>query len=213
MLLAVLGHLSCGSSSQVTASSTLYENDFQKAEVGKVPEEFMVLEGAFSVAEEKGDKFLELPGTPLETFGVLFGPNESAGLGVKARIFGTSKGRRAPSFAVGLNGVGGFKLQMAPSKRALELYKGDQMLTNATVNWESGSWTFLQLEVRKAGEGEWKIDGKAWKQGDKEPGTPVLSYVEKTAPISGKASVWGAPYAGTPIRFDDLRVTKAEPRS
>ena len=201
--------LACGilAFSACAQEAVVFSNNFEKAEVGKLPEELMVLEGGFSVKEENGNKYMELPGTPLETFGVLFGPNEIHGVAVTARIFGTAKGRRAPSFGIGLNGVGGFKLQMAPGKRVIELYKGEELLTNAPIKWESGSWTLLQLAVTKAGS-EWKIEGKAWKESAKEPAAPTISHVFKEEPISGKASVWGAPYADTPIRFDDLRVTK-----
>src|SRR4051794_40752354 len=72
----------------------VYENNFDKAAIDKVPDEMLVLDGAFAVKEEAGNKFLELPGAPLETFGVLFGPTDTAGLGVSARIYGTGKGRR-----------------------------------------------------------------------------------------------------------------------
>src|SRR6185503_16980334 len=91
-----------------TASAqVLYTNGFDKAELEKVPDDMLVLDGGFAVKEESGNKFLELPGAPLETFGVLFGPTEASGLAVSARIQGMGKGRRFPTFAVGLNGVGG----------------------------------------------------------------------------------------------------------
>src|SRR5882724_8662275 len=69
----------------------LYENDFEKAALAKVPEDFLVLDGQFSVKEEGGNKFLELPGAPLDTFGLLFGPTEKEGTAVYARIFGTGR--------------------------------------------------------------------------------------------------------------------------
>src|SRR5258708_672354 len=47
------------------AEKILYENNFEKAEIGKVPDDLLVLEGAFVVQEESGNKFLELPGAPL----------------------------------------------------------------------------------------------------------------------------------------------------
>src|SRR6266705_3685029 len=105
----------------------LYENDFEKAALDKVPEDFLVIDGQFAVKEEGGNKFLELPGAPLDTFGVLFGPTEKEGTAVFARIYGTGKGRRYPSFAVGLNGQGtaAYRLQVSPAKKALELFKGD----------------------------------------------------------------------------------------
>src|SRR2546425_676164 len=149
----------------------LYENDFEKAALGKVPDDFLVLDGQFAVKEEGGNKFLELPGAPLDTFGVLFGPTEKEGTAVSARIFGTGKGRRYPTFAVGLNGQGtsAYKLQVAPAKKALELFKGDEVKSSVPYEWQSGAWTRLRLQVRKVKDGGWKVEGKAWKDGDKEP--------------------------------------------
>src|SRR5687767_2475733 len=138
--------------------SVLYTNGFEKAEAGKLPEELMVLEGGFSVQEEVGNKFLELPGSPLETFGLLFGATETENVSASARFFGTGKGRRFPTFAIGLNGVGGYKLQMSPGKKALELLKGEsEVLASVPYTWESGAWTSLRLQVRKA-NGQWQIE-------------------------------------------------------
>src|SRR5687768_16301605 len=107
-------------------TKALYENNFEKAAVGSVPEEFVVIDGDFVVKEEEANKFLELPGAPLETFGVVFGPNEKENVVVTARIFGTGKGLRFPTFGVGLGGQGGYRLQVAPAKKAIELYRGDE---------------------------------------------------------------------------------------
>src|SRR6476646_4613286 len=85
-------------------SKPLYENDFEESDIGKVPDEFLVLDGGFAVKEENGNKFLELPGSPLDTYGLLFGPSLKQNSSVVARFFGTAKGRRYPTFAVGLNG-------------------------------------------------------------------------------------------------------------
>src|SRR5271154_2994871 len=89
----------------------LYQNDFEKAALNQVPDDFLVLDGDFAVKQSDGNNFLELPGSPLDTFGVLFGSSTNAGVCVSARIYGTSKGRRSPSFGVGLNGAGGYKLK------------------------------------------------------------------------------------------------------
>jgi hypothetical protein len=192
-------------------AQVLYTNGFDKAEVEKVPEDMMVLDGGFAVKEEGGNKFLELPGAPLETFGVLFGPTEASGLAVSARIQGTGKGRRFPTFAVGLNGVGGFKLQVAPAKKLVELLKGEEVVASAPFTWQSESWTVLRLQCRKVKDGEFKVEGKAWKQGDPEPKEWQLSRSETAESPAGRPSVWGMPFAGTPIRFDDLLVTRAAP--
>src|SRR5213083_2980976 len=98
--------LFCGCLLQAADAKPVFENNFEKSEIEKVPDGFLVLDGGFSVKEENGNKFLELPGAPLDTFGVLFGPTEKEGNGVSARIFGTGQGRRYPTFAVGLNGQG-----------------------------------------------------------------------------------------------------------
>ncbi len=187
----------------------LYENNFEKAALDKVPEDFLVLDGQFAVKEEGGNKFLELPGAPLDTFGVLFGPTEKEGTAVSARIFGTSKGRRYPTFAVGLNGQGtsAYRLQVSPAKKALELFKGDELKATVTYEWQSGAWTRLRLQVRKVKDGQWRVDGKAWV--DKEPSAWLVSFDEKEQPVAGKGSIWGSPYATTPIRFDDLKVASA----
>lgn len=191
-------------------SKPIYENNFEKAAVGNVPEDMLVLDGAFAVKEEAGNKFLELPGAPLETFGVLFGPTETNGLAVTARIHGTGKGRRFPTFGVGLNGVGGHRLLVSPGKKLLELYNGDEVVTSVPFAWVTDSWTMLRLQSRRTKEGELRIEAKAWRQGDPEPKEWQIAHTEKSETPAGRPSLWGNPYAGTPIQYDDLRVTKAE---
>ena len=63
----------------------LYQNNFEQAAIDQVPDGFLVLDGGFVVKEEGGNKFLELPGAPLDTFGVLFGPSEGINVAVSAR--------------------------------------------------------------------------------------------------------------------------------
>src|SRR5258706_4830965 len=72
----------------------LYENSFEKADVGKLPDGFLALDGGFVVKEEEGNKVLELPGAPLDSFSVQFGPTESSDIAISARIKGRSEERR-----------------------------------------------------------------------------------------------------------------------
>ena len=186
-----------------------YQNNFEKAAVGPVPEDMMVLDGGFGIAEAEGNKYLELPGSPLETYGVIFGPAAASGQSVQARIRGTGQGRRFPVFGIGLNGIAGYRLRVSPAKKALEICKGDDVVTSVNFIWESGSWTVLRLELAKVKEGEFIVRGKAWKDGGKEPADwTVQSTVTTEVPV-GRPSLWGSPYAGTPIQFDDLRVEPA----
>ncbi len=191
------------------SADTHNENDFSKAELNQVPGDFLVLDGQFAVKQDGDNRFLELPGAPLDTFGLLFGPTEKEGLAVSARIFGTSTGRRSPTFAVSLNGVSGYKLQVAPARKALELWKGDRMLASVPFTWASGRWTNLKLQLRKAGDGGWELTGKAWAQGATEPETWTISRLEREEPSPGRPGIWGSPFSGTPIRYDDLKVTRA----
>ena len=186
----------------------LYQNNFEQAALDKVPDDFLVLAGAFAVKEEGGQRFLELPGAPVEDFALLFGPTESSDAAVSARIHAMGKGRRFPAFGLGLNGVGGFKLQVAPAKKALELYKGDEVVKTVPFSWSAGAWTQLRLEVRKTKEGAWTVEGKAWKQGEPEPADWSISHDETTEPVAGRALISGNPFSGSPIRFDDLVVTR-----
>src|SRR6266478_1709300 len=82
----------CLSLSLSAQTKPLYENNFEKAEVGKVPEDFLVLDGAFVVKEESDNRFLELPGAPLDSFALQFGPAVTSDVAVSARIRGTGKG-------------------------------------------------------------------------------------------------------------------------
>lgn len=189
----------------------LYENNFEKAEPDKVPADLLVLDGGFEVKADAGNKFIELPGAPLgEGSGLLLGPSEKDGVAVTARIHATGKGRRFPTFAVGLNGAGGFRLQVTPAKKLLEIFKGDEVVARAPFTWESDSWTLLRLQARKVKAGEWKIEGKAWKQGGTEPKEWLVTFTSSEETAAGRASIWGSPVSGTPIRFDDLAVTKVE---
>ncbi len=194
------------------AAEVLFREDFTRAELGTLPEAFMRLEGQFSVKEERegGNRYLELPGAPLESYAVMFGPGNRENWGAQARFQATGQGRRFPVFGVSINGVGGYLVQVAPAKKLLEILKGEDLVASVPFVWESDSWTVVRVQVRKAGEGVWKVEGRAWKEGTTEPKTWLVSWEETEAPIVGRAAVWGKPFSGKPIRFDDLRVTRME---
>lgn len=187
-------------------AQTKYENNFEQAKVGSVPEDFLVLDGAFTVKEIDGNKVLELPGAPLDTFGLLFGPNEKENVAVTARILAASKGRRYSDFGVGLNGVGGYKLRVSPGKKQLELYKGDDLKKSVPLDWQPNKWTHLKLQVAKSSEKEWQVQAKIWQEGT-EPAAAAISFTDSDIPAAGRPSVSAMPYAGLPILFDDFVVS------
>ncbi|MDX1952423.1 MAG: hypothetical protein SFY81_09570 [Verrucomicrobiota bacterium] len=201
-----VGLIIFGSLFQATGQEVkIYGNDFSAAAVDSIPEDFLILDGGFAVKEEGGNKFFELPGAPLDTFGFLFGPTAKENWSVSARVHGSRKGRRFPTFSVGLNGQGGYKLQVSPGKKVIELYKADAVLTTVPFEWESDKWTHLQIQIKK-NAASWKIDGMAWTEGTERPSQPMISWEEKETPSGGRAYVGASPYSTTPIRVDDLKV-------
>lgn len=205
----LVGLLSLGSVAGEPSSDRLYENDFSESTPGSVPDDFLVLDGDFEVREEEGNRFLELPGEPLDTFGVLFGPSKRDELAVGARIYGSNQGRRFPAFGVGLNGIGGYRMQISPAKRKVELYRNDQLVKAVDYRWKPETWYQFRLQLRQTGEEQWEVHGKVWPQGESKPTEWTIHYVDSQEPFPGRPSVWGIPYSGQPIRFDDLVVTPA----
>ena len=190
------------------ATEPLYQTNFEKTELGEVPDDFLVLDGAFEVKEQGGNKFLELPGAPLDAFGFMFGPSARHGNEIIARMFGTKKGRRYPVFGVALNGVNGYRLQVAPAKRAIELLKGSTVVAKVPFRWAGGEWLRLALRVQQTSDVEWTISVKVWVDGKAAPAKPTITHKETKEPRNGRPSIWGSPYSGTPIRYDDIVVNK-----
>jgi len=170
-----------------------------------VPEEFLVLDGNWAVKDAGGNKVIELPGAPLDSFGALFGPAQVDGVVLTARARSERKGRLYPAFAISLNGVGGFRLQMSAAKKALEIFQGDEPRASAPFDWESGAWTRLKLQVRKDGAA-WIVEGRAWKDGTEEPKQWTITHPLAEAPPEGRPAFWGNPFSGMPIQFDDLKL-------
>ncbi|HYG75807.1 MAG TPA: hypothetical protein VEK08_12450 [Planctomycetota bacterium] len=189
----------------------VFSQDFEKADVDKDAGalEFLVLgDGDFKVKQDGANKVLELAPTPLETYGILFGPTETEDVAVRARAFGTSSGRRFPVFAVGVNGVGGYMLRLNPAKKAVEILKGEDVKGSAPYAWTTGTWSILSLSIRKVKDGAWTVEGKAWEQGKEEPKDALVKFEETEKPTPGRCGAWGIPYSASPIRFDDLLVQK-----
>jgi hypothetical protein len=182
-----------------------YVNNFETAKVGALPQDVMVLAGEFMIAQEADNKFLLLPGSPLESFGLLVGPEQASSC--IARIRATKTGKRMPEFGVGLAGAAGYKLWLMPATNQLQIIKGEQRIAKVPYTWTSGSWTILRLQLRTSPGGKTRIEGKAWPQDQQEPRDWMISFEDTEQPGKGRASVWGTPYSDTPIAFDDIRVT------
>ena len=217
VLLAFAGRIVIGGEPP-TESKPVYANDLQKTPPGKLPDEFMKINGEFEIKEDGGNRCIELPGDPQPEpdsplFSVLFGPTESAGFSVSAKVKAEARGRGAkPHFYVGTNGVDGFLLKV-DGKGKLELHSNGaekQLFASADFAWTPGTWTRLKLQVRKVKDGEWALEGKAWKDGDAEPAAWAVSHKLDKEPENGRFWAGGIPYNRLPMQFDDLEVAPAK---
>ncbi len=186
------------------ADTVLFEQNFNSLSAGPLPKEFLALAGEFAVAVDGVEHFLELPGSPLDTFGALFGPASAAPGSLEGRFFGSKQGRKFPTFGLSLRGAGGYRLQVSPGKGQLEIYKGDEPIAGVPFAWQSGTWTWLRLSMKKQDAG-WVLEGRAWADGATASAEPLVRLEVAAEGSPGRAAIWGSPYSGTPIRFDDLR--------
>ncbi len=207
--LLVLGSL-LAATAHAAEPAALFSEDFAKVPDGELPDPpFKVLDGQFKVLGDGEARFVELPGAPLESYGFLFGPANPSGVEASARIHATKTGRKFPTFAVGLNGASGYRLQVSPAKNAIELFKGDEAVASAAFKWTSGEWTQLRLALKPEKDGTFTLEGAA-SVGGTTPASALVRHTETKLQPAGKAGVWGMPFSGTPIRFDDLKVTRLE---
>ena len=206
--LPILLLLCCVLGAGEEAPSGPYSLDFESLQPGaKLPDDILILNGKFAVREVDGNKLLELPAGPLDSFGLLFGQSDHAAVDVTARVHAAATGRRYPEFAVGAGDAGGHKLWVLPGRKELVIRKGDEPVAVVPLAaWESGAWTHLRLRVEGAGEDKWSVRGKVWAAGADEPRDWMIAYEDLEEPSAGRASVWGHPNSGKPIRFDDLKV-------
>ena len=184
-----------------------YREDFEHLAAAKLPDGFQVMAGEFVLGVDAGNHFLELPGDPLDTFGLLFGPPNQAQADVSARIWGAATGKRFPEFGIGCCDVSAYKLWAIPGQHVLELRKGDDTRASAAFIWKSETWTHLRLRVthEKSPHG-YRVEGKSWADGESEPVQWNVAFDDSEDAPAGRASLWGEPFSEKPIRFDDLVV-------
>jgi hypothetical protein len=188
------------------ASPPIYECDFQKLDLGAAPPEFKALRGEFAVQQEKQNRFLEVAPTPLNSFGVLVGPEPGAGTSIKARLRGESIGKRFPEMGIGVGGTKGYQLWLMPAVGQLQVRRDNLILARAPFSFRSGQWIHMHLQVRSEGDGRWRVAGKCWTDGSPAPADWMIQLPLNEAPPTGRPSLWGTPYSEMPIQFDDLRI-------
>ena len=190
--------------------AVLFSEDFSRGKAGAQPAGLLVLGGDFRIRHEGKEHFLELAGKPVNLHAAMFGPPTQSSVRAEVRVRGQRRGRRAfPAFGLGLNGVSGYRLMVSPAKGKLELFKADTPVRAVPFQWKHDAWTHLRLELAPLGK-TCQLTAWAWAGGDKAPDKPTLEWRDLQPPLPGRATIWGAPFAGTPIRFDDLRMRRLD---
>lgn len=203
MMCAILAILSVAADTAPPAGE--YIVDFEQTEAGKLPDDFLVT-GNFAVKDFEGNQVLELPGSPLEHYGVLFGPAEHAQVEVRAKVWASQTGKRYPEFGIGAGNAFGYRLLLLPRQKKLVLRKQDLTVASAPYDqWKTDTWTEFSLRVEQQ-NGAWTITGQAAPAGDPDAGVTVKFKDKEEAP-AGRGSIWGTPFSDKPIRFDDLHIT------
>jgi hypothetical protein len=190
------------------APAPSFSETFNAMPLGKPPKEkILIVAGAFQVKDlGGGNKVLELPGDPLETFGAMFGPADSNTIDVRAKVWAAATGKRYPEFGIGAADVSGYKLLLLPRQKRLVIRKAEVEVATAPCDgWTSESWTAFRLTVEPAGNA-WRVTGYAWPASGDESKAAKVVFEEPEKPARGHGSVWGMPFSGKPIRFDDIEV-------
>jgi hypothetical protein len=196
----------------------LYTNDFKQYKLDAEPDDW-ILDGPFTVRRFEDGRVLKLTPTMIDDYVALANPmisdaaiekllvTSSRSGQIRARIHTLRKGRRLYSrFGVGLGGDEGFKLLIAANAGQLQLWHNDKLLNKMPFKWASGQWAHLRLVVFPKDKSQWVIQGKAW-QTPTEPDKWMIGIRVASEPPVGRPALWGTPYAGKPIYFDDVIVS------
>lgn len=195
-------------------SARIYHEDFSKHPLSDLSDSFLVLDGTFKVVEQESNRLVRLPGAPLDQFAFMFGPYLESNISVRCFFKAERKGRRYPSFGVGLHGLSGYQLRLSPAKRKIEILVEEELVFSVPFKWDfKKEWTIVELElIQDPQKSKWHLHGFIW-QDEKQkerPKKPIISYTLDEEPFGGESLVFGIPYAGEPIYFDNLSIVEKD---
>ena len=180
--------------------------DCEKWTEGEPPAEVFVVDGTIRIKEKDGNKAIEIGSDPLADACALLGSPANGSASIQARVFASKSGRSYPRFGIGVHGQSGYRLIVLCAKKELQLVKNEQVIKSVPCEWTSDVWMNLKLAVLKDAQGNWSIRGKAWTAAAAEPVEPQIKHEDSTLKGQGKCSIWGTPFSGTPIYFDDMKL-------
>ncbi|MEM7146154.1 MAG: hypothetical protein AAF591_13530 [Verrucomicrobiota bacterium] len=184
--------------------------DLSSVETGAEPPGVFVIEGSFKVSELDGERVVEMGTEPAEECMMLFGDTLRGGATVRAKIKAGKKGRSYPSFGVGLYGVSGYRLRVAPSRKALEIVDGDEAVASREYAWGGDGWTWVELGVASPEAGRWVVEGRSWDEDSERPEEAMVRFEFEDDRVMGKAAILATPYTGMPTYFGELEVVEEE---
>lgn len=187
----------------------VHKQDFSSIEIKSFPDDYLILDGDWEVAVHSNqNQVAQLPGNPLERFGFLFGGYYESGHAVQARVFATRRGRVSPALGLGIHGISGFELRLAPSKKKIEIHSDGELKSSEDYTWNgSEKWTNLEiLSLPESPSGPWLVEGRVWPDGGSRPEKAQISWISPDEPFAGQAAAWAIPYSSHPIAFDDLAI-------
>ena len=184
----------------------VFHEDFSNTPLGTEPESLFILDGAYSVQTAgNNEKVLALPGTPTGDYGLLFGPKiKGKAVELCFSFYASSRGRRMPSIAASVGGVRGLRLRLNPAARNLTFSLDETVLKEIPLDWKGKQWWRVRFRVIP-GTGT-HVMCKLWPSSEVETVDWVLDEVFQVEYKGGKCALWGFPYAGTAILFDEITV-------
>ena len=184
-----------------------FQEDFSKVGIGSEPETLFILDGEISVTSEKGNAVLLIPGSPVGEFGFLFGPRiRNKPMELEFTFKSNNQGRRYPSFAAGLGGMRGYRVRVNPAARKVLLSHDGDPLSEVRFNWKSGEWHHLRIQAIPLNQKASQLKFKLWQTSKSEPLEWLMDFKAEIEFEGGKCAVWGYPYSGLPIYFDNIKI-------
>ncbi|MDG1326355.1 MAG: hypothetical protein P8P49_11360 [Opitutales bacterium] len=187
--------------------SVEFSESFSNISTGEEPENMFILDGEFLVQRNEGNKVLELAGSPVGDFGFLFGSRiKDKAMELQFSFHSTRQGRRYPAIAAGIGGMRGYRFRWNASARKILLFRDEVLLVEKIISWESSTWWQIRFQVLPHLEGKNLIRLKLWQKGNQEPQDWFIEHEDQFSFKGGKCVLWGFPYAGNAIHFDDLNI-------
>lgn len=184
------------------------EIELEKFPEGNSPQEIFVIDGTIQIKVRQGRKVIEISGDKPEVdAGAVLGPAANGAAKIAARVFASKAGRSFPRFGIGVHGQTGFRLFVVPARMQMQLMKGDEVITAVPFAWKNETAVQLRLAFTPVSAGQWIVTGKVWTDGTPEPAAAQITHGITSPPPRGQSSIWATPYAGTPVDFDQIKVS------